>query len=93
MRRLLKAALLPRQFDGLRDALVGFDGGSAQIVQTPQDVVVPSARMREAQELLARVRTQKALPRESCSVRPPGPLSLRGNFGRGILAVSLIAAS
>src|SRR5450631_711694 len=41
-------------------------------------------------ESLARVFVQTAFPRESCSTRPPGPRGLRGNFGRTILAVSLM---
>lgn len=39
--------LLFHQIDGLRDALVGFDAGSPQIVQTPQDVVVLASRKRK----------------------------------------------
>ena len=35
------------QIDGLGNALVGFDAGSPQIIQTPQDVVVPASRKRK----------------------------------------------
>ena len=39
--------LLRHQLDGLGDAFVGFDAGAAQVVQTPQHVVVPRGRKRE----------------------------------------------
>ena len=35
-------ALLPHQIDCLGDALVGCDAGPSQVVQSPQDVVVPA---------------------------------------------------
>src|SRR5262245_44889424 len=34
-------ALLPHQLDRLGDALVGCDAGAPQVVQSPQDVVMP----------------------------------------------------
>jgi hypothetical protein len=35
-------ALLPHQIDRLGHALVGCDAGAPQVVQSPQDVVVPA---------------------------------------------------
>ena len=42
-------AALNYDFDGVADAAVGFDARTPQMIESPQDVVVPKRREREAE--------------------------------------------
>jgi len=42
-------AALDHDFDGLTNPAVGFDSRIPQVVEAPQDVVVPACREREAE--------------------------------------------